>query len=87
MNSNIKNVDLWKLISRVLDEYKSKDLFAKFVHVPAHVGIYGNERADRLAKAAVKRAISNSTLTSSQQHDRWVENQADAIVAAVMANL
>ena len=83
----LHNVDLWKLLSRVLDEYKSKSIEVYFMHIPAHVGIYGNERADRLAKAAVRRAHANANLSPSQRLSRWVEDEADRIVAGITSNL
>ena len=50
----LKNADLWQLLSRVLDEYEVKGIDVHFKHVPTHVGIHDNERADKLVKAAVK---------------------------------
>ena len=83
----VKSADLWKLLNRVLNEYKEKGIEVGLEHVPAHVGVYGNERADRLAKAAVRRAHRNANLSPSQQQERQLENQADEIVAGILANL
>ena len=84
---DLHNVALWQLLSRVLDDYKAKGIDVQFAHVPAHVGIHGNERADKLAKAAVRRAHANANLTPSQRLSRWVEDEADRIVAGITANL
>ena len=51
------------------------------------MGIRGNERADRLAKAAADKARRNSNLSDSQLRSRWVEDQADNIVNAILANM
>ena len=55
MGHRLENADLWKVVKRVLSALARKDISVKFKHVPAHVGVYGNERADRLAKAAALR--------------------------------
>ena len=49
------------------------------------MGIHGNERADKMAKAAAKRAIRNANLSESQLQARWVEDEADAVVNAMLA--
>ena len=66
--------------------YRHRGIQVKFKHVPAHVGIHGNERADRLAKAAVRRAHRNANLTPSQLQERMIGNMAENIVAGVLAN-
>ena len=38
-----------------------------FMRVPAHLGILGNERADKLAKQAVKREAVEVTLSCQSQ--------------------
>jgi len=81
----LRNQDLWMLLARVLAQYKRRGIQVKFDHVPAHVGIRGNERADRLAKAAVERAFRNANLTSAQLQDIWLEDEADNIVFSILA--
>ena len=58
-----------------------------FRHVPAHVGVYGNERADRLAKAAARRAHLANARTSEQREEQAVEALADSIVASILSRL
>ena len=53
--------------------------------VSAHVGILGNERADRLAAAAARRAHRNSVLSASEREERHLESLADALVASLLA--
>ena len=83
----LRNLDLWKLLSRVLDEYQESGIEVALLHVPTHVGVYGNEKADRLAKAAVRRARRNALLTPAERAERNLEGMADAIVASVLANI
>ena len=51
----------------------------------AHVGIVGNERADRLAAAAARRAHRNCVLSASEREERRLESLADALVASLLA--
>jgi ribonuclease HI len=51
------NLDLWKWLYR-LTYHKRKNLRIDWVHVRGHIGIYGNERADELARAGVNRPLS-----------------------------
>ena len=53
--------------------------------MPAHVGIVGNERADRLAAAAARRAHRNCVLSASEREERRLESLADALVASLLA--
>ena len=82
--ASLRNADLWKLLDRTLSGVcQGIDIVVK--HVPAHVGIYGNERVDRLAKAAMKRAHRNRIMTPEQRQDRLLEDMADDIVNAILA--
>ena len=42
----MENADLWKVTKRALITLRQKDISIEFRHVPDHVGVYGNERAD-----------------------------------------
>ena len=77
---HLENDDLWRRLDRVLAGYSRKGIQVQLKHVPGHVGIYGNEKADRLAKAAVRRAHRNANLTPSQLLDKRLEAMADDIV-------
>ena len=59
--------------------YRHRGIQVKFKHVPAHVDIHGNECADRLAKAAVRRAHRNANLTPSQIRAKSIDNMAEDI--------
>ena len=63
---------------------RQKDISIEFRHVPAHVGVYGNERADRLAKAANRRAHLAHDRTDEQREDQALNALADSIVAAIL---
>ena len=54
-------------------------------HIPAHVGILGNECADRLAKAAAKKGITAAARTNDERQQLELDAMADAIVAAILA--
>ena len=53
-------------------------------HIPVHVDIYGNERADRLAKAAATRAHRAAARTVEQRQDQALDALADSIIAAIL---
>ena len=82
--NRLENADLWKVMRRALAALAQANILAKFVHVPAHVGVYGNERADRLAKAAASRAHLAATRTNEQREDQALDSLADSIVAAIL---
>ena len=78
--SPLRNVDLWKLLSKVLDEYQQEGIEVALLYVPAHVGVHGNDRADRLTKAAVRRARRNTSLTTEQIDERNSDKMMEDIV-------
>jgi ribonuclease HI len=45
------NLDLWKWLYRLTYDKERKNLRIDWVHVKGHMGIYGNEMADGLARA------------------------------------
>ena len=53
-------------------------------HVPVHVGVYDNEKTDRLTKAAVRRAHLAATRTEEQRQDQALEALAESIIAAIL---
>ena len=81
----LRNGDLWELLDKVLSEYQSRGVEVVITHVPGHVGIKGNERADRLAKAGSRRGHRDATLTPAEREARQLEGMADAIVAGLLA--
>ena len=80
----LENVDLWQIIKRALAALSQKGIQIRFVHVPAHVGVYGNERADRLAKAAANRAHRANARTDEEREEQALEALADSIVSAIL---
>ena len=81
----LKNVGLWRLLDKVLRSYYWQGIDTVVSHVPAHIDIYGNEKADRLVKSAMKRAHRNRIQTPAQRQDRLLEDMADDIVNAMLA--
>ena len=79
----LENVDLWQVMRRALSALAKADIKIKVIHIPAHVGIYGNEKADRLAKAAARRAHVAAARTVEQRQDQYIEALANSIVAAI----
>ena len=79
----LENADLWKVMKRALSALAEAEIKVEFRHVPAHVGVYGNERADRLAKAAAKRAHLAAARTQEQRQDQLLDALADSIVIAI----
>ena len=85
MGNRLENADLWRVMRRVLTALKQTNNFrVRFQHVSAHVGIYGNEKADRLAKAAAKRAHLAAARTDEQRQEQALDALADSIVAAIL---
>ena len=84
MGRRLENVDLWQVLRHTLTALTQINISFKIKHVLAHVGIYGNERADRLAKAAAKRAHRAAARTTEQRQDQALDALADSIVAAIL---
>ena len=84
MGHPLENADLWRVMRRALTALATTGIKIRVRHVPAHVGIYGNEKADRLAKVAARRAHQAAARTEDQRHDQALEAMADAIVAAIL---
>ena len=80
----MENADLWKVTTRALTTLCQKDFSIEFRHVPAHVGVYGNERADRLAKAANTRSHLANARTKEQREDQALDALADSIKTAIL---
>ena len=76
---------MWRTLDKVFTEYKSKGIEVVITHVPDHVGVHGNERADRLAKAGSQRGHRDANLTQAERDARQLESMADAIVAGLIA--
>ena len=83
----IANVDLWQVLKRARAALSASNINFSLRHVPAHVGIYGNERADRLAKAAADRGHLSAARTEEELADRRLDGMADAIVAACLVRM
>ena len=75
MGKPLKHADLWKILDRVLTSLREQ-YTVTIKHVKAHVGVYGNEKADALAKAAAKRAIALASRTADEQLERDLEGIA-----------
>ena len=80
----LENVDLWKVIKRALTTLEQKGISIKFTHIPAHVGVYGNERADRLSKVAARRAHAAHRTRQARREDQALDALADSIVASIL---
>ena len=86
MGHRLENTDLWKVIKRVLSALSSRpDFSVRFNYVPYHVGVYGNERADRLAKAAARRAHTAAARSNEQREEQVLDVLTDSIVASIIA--
>ena len=84
---DLQNSDLWMLLDKVLTEYQTRGIEIEVKHVPAHVGVYGNEKANRLAAAASKRAHRNAHMSRRERDERNLESMADGIVASLLAQV
>ena len=84
MGHPLENVDLWRVMRRALTALATAKIQIRVRHVPAHVGVYGNEKADRLAKAAARRAHLAAARTDEQRQDQALEALADSIIAAIL---
>ena len=84
MGRPLVNADLWRVMRRALTALAAAKIQIRVVHVPAHVGIYGNEKADRLAKAAARRAHLAAARTEDQRQDQALDALADSIIAAIL---
>ena len=57
----LRNQDLWELLRRIFAEYQALGYVVEVRRVPAHVGIVGNERADKLAAGPIVIAFCQRT--------------------------
>ena len=48
------------------------------------MGVYGNERADRLTKAAARRTHLTASRTGEQREEQALESLDDAIVDSIL---
>ena len=65
---------------------KDSEFELVFNHLPAHVGIIGNECADKLAKAAVRKAFQAVTRSAAERATLELDGMADAMVAAMTSD-
>ena len=79
-----ENIDLCRVIRRALTALATAKIQIRVRHVPAHVGVYGNEKEDRLSKAAARRAHLAAARTDEQRQDQALEALADSIIAAIL---
>ena len=77
-------VDLWKLLDRALRNYYWQGIDVAVKHAPAHVGIHGNEKADRLTKSSMRRTHRNRITISAQKQDRMLDDMAEYIVNTML---
>ena len=83
----LKNADLWRVMDRAITAMNNANIQFAFRHVPAHVGIYGNEKADRLANAAVRSAHRAVPQTAEEAQDILLDRLADDIVFACLSRM
>ena len=82
--NRLENADLWKVTKRVLSALVKANFEVEFRHVSAHVGVYGNEHADRLTKAAAKRAHLAAARTDEQREEQALEALAESTVLSIV---
>ena len=85
MGRRLENADLWQVLRHALTALATAKIDFEVKHVPAHVDIYGNERADRLAKAAARRAHRAAARTVEERQEQEINALADSIVAAILS--
>ena len=73
-------------MDRILVAAEDADFEIVFNHIPAHIGIIGNECADKLAKAAVRTAFQVLTRTTADRELLEMDGMADAMVAAMTSD-
>ena len=84
MGNNLENTDLWKVMWCVLEHSLVKvGIQVGFRHVPTHVGVYGNERADRLAKVVTRQEHTAANRTVEQRIEKKVGILTDSIVVVI----
>ena len=84
MGHPLVNVYLWRVMRRALTALTTANIQIRVRHVPAHVGVYGNKKADRLAKVAAKRTHLAAARTEEQRQDQALEALADSIIAVIL---
>ena len=83
----LRNTDLWKVLDRALNAFSNAKVQVEFKHVLAHVGIYGNEQADKLAKTAMEKGHRLVPQTASRALDLALDKIADDIVDACLVSM
>ena len=81
----LKNSDLWKVLDSAISDLKNAVFNVVFKHIPAHVGIYDNEKTDRLVKAAMARSHKAVPRTAVESQDRILERFTNYIVFCLSA--
>ena len=82
----LQNADLWRLMDRILVAAEAAEFDLVLNHLPSHVGIVGNECADKLAKAAVRLAFRAVTRSAAERVELEMDGMADAMVAAMTSD-
>jgi ribonuclease HI len=63
------------MIAELKDLLAEKRANLKIMWIPAHVGIGGNERADRAAKDALKQEVATGHKVAKLYYCRWVKKE------------